>query len=248
MRNEIKEEIQAIADSLAGIGNENCYRVPDNYFEELADEVMDKIQLPTTQLPFTAPPAAYFEGLAGAILHKIKSDGIIVEADSEVTQELRELSPVMASINKKNVYTVPADYFTTFNVNIPKTTDRKGKMLTMPQPVRWMRYAAAAAVIGVVAISGIFLFRNNTNADNSTHITFTKDYHVPLSSISDDAIANYLKTSPAADMDLIPSAYDETMINAGNLTEQLLQDVSDSDIQDYLKENQQPGEKEIKGI
>lgn len=245
MRNEIKEEIQAIAASLAGIGNENSYRVPDNYFEDLADEIISKIQLPYTQTPLRSPAPAYFEGLAGTILNKIKSNGTIVEEDSDADKELMELSPLLARVRKVNVYTVPAYYFTNFKVAIP-AAEEKVKVLAMRQSLRWIQYAAAAAIAGIIAIGGIALFRSS-GTDGSTQAAFTTNYTSSLSSLSDDAITNYLKDSPA-DIDITPSVYDDSKINTGNLTEQLLHDISDADIQEYLKENQQAGEKDIKGI
>ena len=244
MRNDIIEELREIAAPLAHIGNENCYRVPDNYFEDFADEVMSKIQLPFTHLPLTPPAPAYFEGLAGAILNKIKSNGIIVEANNEVTAELTELSPLLAGIKKENVYTVPAHYFDNFKVAIPPAAE-KTKVVVMRPAVRWMRYAAAAAVVGIIAISGMFLFKNNDAGDIAA--TTTISYTAPLSSVSDAAITSYLKDSPA-NMDITLPAYDNNKINAGSLAEQLLHDVSDSDIKEYLQENQTPGEKDIKGI
>lgn len=245
MRNEIRNELKEIAVSLADIGNANCYRVPENYFEDFASEVMSKIQLPFTQMPFTPPAPAYFEGLAGAIMDKIKSNGTIVEANSEVDKELMAISPLVAGIKKVNVYTAPPHYFANFKVAIPAA--RKATVVAMRPAVRWMRYAVAAAVVGAVAISGMFLFKNDSITNSDARVTYTKDYTAPLSSVSDNAIASYLKNSPA-EMDITPSVYDDSKINAGSLAEQLLQDVSDSDIQEYLQENQQPGEKDIKGI
>lgn len=244
MRNDIRDELKEIAASIADIGNENCYRVPDNYFEDFADEVMSKIQLPFTQLPLTPPAPAYFEGLAGNILSKIKSNGTIVEEYNDVNEELTSLSPLLASIKKVNVYTVPTHYFANFKVAIPAAQEKK-PVISMHPPVRWIRYAAAAVVIGVVAISGIFLFKNDPTG-SSTAAMYPKDDSIILSSVSNDAIASYLKQSPA-NMD-ISAPLDENKINPGNLTEQLLQDVSAADIQEYLQENEQPGEKDIKGI
>src|SRR4051812_12196226 len=110
MNTEIRDELKEIAALLPNIENGNCYRVPDNYFEGFADEVMSKIHLPSTQLPYTTPAPTYFEGLAGTILNRIKSGGTIVEENNEVTRELTALSPLVASIKKVNVYTVPANY------------------------------------------------------------------------------------------------------------------------------------------
>jgi hypothetical protein len=246
MKTEIRNELKEIAASLANIGNENCYRVPDSYFEDFADEVLSKIHLPFTQLPLTAPTPAYFEGLAGTILNKIKGSGTIVEADNEAVRELAALSPLMASIRKANVYTVPANYFANFRVAIP-ATDKKAKVITMHRsPLHWVRYAAAAIVVGIIAVGGILLFRNNdTTGDNDTSIV--ESLRKPLATISEDAIVNYLQQSPA-ELDITPAVLDDNKINVGSFAEQLLNDVPDSAIQDYLQENEEPGEKDSKGI
>lgn len=243
MKTEIREELKEIATTLAGIGNANCYRVPDHYFDDFASEVLSKIQLPATQMPFTQPSPSYFEGLAGEIMSKIKSNGIIVEEKSEVEKELATISPLVAGIKKENVYTVPAHYFANFNVTIP-TPAQRTNVVGLHRPIRWMRYAAAAVVVGVVAVSGFFVFQSNNSAVENTPFAAVQK---TLSAVSNDAIANYLNEIPA-DIDITPASYDDTKINAGSLAEQLLNDISDSDIQKYLQENQQTGEKDIKGI
>jgi len=179
-------------------------------------------------------------------LNKIKSSGTIVETDSEVTMELKTLSPLLASIKKENVYTVPADYFANFRVATP-ATDKTGQVLALQRsPIRWMRYAAAAVVVGIIAIGGIFLLKNNTGGNDYTS-TIANTFSKPLSTISDDAIISYLKQSPA-DLDVTPAIFDDNKINVGSLEKQLLNDIPDSTIQEYLQENQEPGEKDIKGI
>ena len=245
MKTEIRNELREIAASLTNIGNANCYRVPDNYFEGFADEVLSKIHLPITQLPYAAPAPTYFEELADSVLNKIKGNGTIIEADNEVTKELTAISPFIASIKRVNVYTVPANYFATFKVAVP-VREIKAQLVPMHRsPARWMRYTAAAAIVGIVALGGVFLLRNNdiSNHGSSTVVNYKK----PLSTISDDVIANYLNQSPAQ-LDVVPTTYDDSQINAGNLAEQLLNDIPDSAIQDYLQENKQPGDEDIKGI
>src|SRR3954454_3283655 len=205
MKPEIRNELEEIAASLAYIGNENCYRVPENYFEDFANEVMNRIHLPFTQLPYTAPAPSYFEGLAGTILNKIKSNGTIVEPENEVTRELAAISPIVASIKKGNVYTVPADYFANFRVAIPAMGEKAKVVGLHRSSVHWTRYAAAV-VVGIIALSGIFILKNNnTIKDNDTSIV--QSLHKPLSTISDNAIASYLQQSPA-ELDITPAALD----------------------------------------
>jgi hypothetical protein len=159
--------------------------------------------------------------------------------------ELKTLSPLLASIKKENVYTVPADYFANFRVATP-ATDKTGQVLALQRsPIRWMRYAAAAVVVGIIAIGGIFLLKNNTG--NGYTSTIANTFSKPLSTISDDAIVSYLKQSPA-DLDVTPATFDDNKINIGSFAEQLLNDIPDSTIQEYLQENNEPGDKDIKGI
>ena len=63
----------------------------------------------------------------------------------------------------------------------------------------------------------------------------SKNYGTPLSKLSNDAIASYLQTEPE-DIDVLPPLYDNSKQNTISLTQDLLNNVSDNDIQQYLKE------------
>lgn len=57
-------------------------------------------------------PQGYFDGLAQAILNRIKTDSL------DATQEVETLSPLLAGLNKKMPFSVPDDYFTELSGNV----------------------------------------------------------------------------------------------------------------------------------
>lgn len=59
-------------------------------------------------------PEGYFDNFAASVFAKIKK-GVAISA----TDELRELSPVLASIKKEMPYSVPENYFSTLNNEMP---------------------------------------------------------------------------------------------------------------------------------
>ena len=136
MRDEIKREITEISAVVAAIGNNTFYKAPAGYFTDLADEILSKIQLPPTQMPFIEPEPFYFENLAATILANIKLKENAVPA-SEAARELRELSPLLAGIGKTNVYTVPEDYFSSLPINTAAIT-RPAKPIQLHKPVKWV--------------------------------------------------------------------------------------------------------------
>ena len=112
-RNEILNELRDVAPLTATLEKQNLYVVPAGYFEYLANEILQKIyQQSVTTTPVVSTykvPAGYFDGLAEGILQKIKAGN--VSSESEVQEELKQVAPVLNTIDKKNIYSVPADYF-----------------------------------------------------------------------------------------------------------------------------------------
>ena len=228
-------EPNELPDMLQGIRHINTYKVPPQYFDTLAEDILSKVNMPiTSAMPFSAPPENYFDGLAGSILQKIKS-----AAKSEVQQELEEIEPFLAGISRANPYTVPTGYFDTFQVSLT-TKEEKAPVIKMSRrPARWITYAAAAVITGVIATS-IVLF-----ADKDDTVSPSK-YTAALAKVSDNDLADYLDNA-STDIDVTPASNTNTT-NSTGLYQQLLNNVSDNDIQQYLNENNNSDEKNSKGI
>src|SRR5690606_25902048 len=83
----------------------------------------------------------YFDSLPGIVMSRIKA-----EAAESAEEEMQVISPLLAGLPKKPVYSVPEGYFE--NLEIP--------ILPRQAPVRrlhFWRYAAAAVVAGLIALA-----------------------------------------------------------------------------------------------
>lgn len=215
-----------LPDELVRIRHTNIYKTPDGYFTNLADEIMAKIHMPvSSKLPFSEPPANYFADLADTILHKIKRE------QTEVEKELHQIEPLLTSIPKTNVYSVPQGYFDNFTVAIPEAK-KPARIIRMRRSSKWFTSAAAAVVTGIIAVSIIFSAKDNSTDD----ILKLNNYYQTLSKVSDKEISNYLLTTSSEPDATLNALDDNNPSNDGNM-KSLLHNVSDNELHDYLIEN-----------
>ena len=113
-RETILNELNELSRVLAEINPLATYEVPEGYFEELPEKMLNLVRekeegsLVLTEAkhnPYNVPQG-YFDQLAETILKKVKA----TEAGSP-EEEMETLSPILSKLNKKVPYTVPAGYF-----------------------------------------------------------------------------------------------------------------------------------------
>jgi len=253
---EIWNELKEISPVISAIGNKNVFLTPVNYFENLADLILERIKtgrnlsgiqgleqglLPQDQLNtrdlFTVPDG-YFEGFAGKLMARIHA----TEQDMSPSGELAILSPLLNSMDRKMPYTLPAGYFaglagqvitaslateplpvidadqpllnlglenknpyqvpegyfdglaaTILNrVKVPAVA----KLVSFPKQARWLRYAAAAVVIGVISTAGLLFFNKQVTLKQIDPLQ-------SLSQVSEQEMMNYLEnqSSPSVSLD-----------------------------------------------
>lgn len=74
-----------------------------------------------------------------------------MENRKDIAQELEEIAPLLNSISKKPVQTVPAGYFEQLNIQIP---GNQAPVVSMKKATNWYRLAAAAVVTGILVLGG----------------------------------------------------------------------------------------------
>ncbi len=245
-RTTIINELKEISPLLADLPLLNPYSVPYLYFERLPEKVMGSLlaqqnpenslessmggtsTVPLPSLPPKQPfevPQGYFEGLAGSIMEKIHS----MPAD-DAMKETSSLSPLLASLPKTKAYSVPAGYFESLPGRVIKNLDKQAapenaRVIKMPFARRMIRYAAAAAITGLVALSVFFLTRQK----NSTQTAGTSIDNVPLQELE-----NYI--SGSMDTDETTVDYANSDLSANDIRE-FIGDISDEALQQYLSQN-----------
>jgi hypothetical protein len=76
-----------------------------NTIQDELNELNSGLNPPSDNSPYSVPEG-YFEGLASSVLAKIKR-----EMPISATEEIAQLSPMLAGISKKLPYSVPENYF-----------------------------------------------------------------------------------------------------------------------------------------
>ncbi|MCP9750519.1 hypothetical protein [Ferruginibacter sp. HRS2-29] len=240
---EISAELLSLSPTLAAIPNTNVFSVPDNYFNELPANVLQLLQ-PDQPLSFSkaatpamSVPEGYFDGLASSILNKIKS-----QAEETVVEEISSLSPAIAAIGKRNVFTVPEGYFDGISSEALKNIAPQAKVVQLKANNRIIRYMAAAVVAGVIGLSIFNLAGNKSQGKvngyeaelmaEANTILKNKTFDKELNSLSDKDIEQYLTDNGEnVDAALVAS----TVVDDTNLPSAEEYIIDDNTLDNFLK-------------
>lgn len=240
----ILKELQELNSSLQGAGKESLYHLPAGYFADLPGRILLRIHTMeagmaeetavlsplvneiSRRMPYTVPEG-YFNGLD----KKLEQ---IMAGKNELNpgEELQELSPLLAGLKDKTTYRVPEGYF--------KNEPGIAAPVVEPQPAArvvpitgrtWFRFAAAAVIIGFVATIGFFMLRKDATNMESTEKSFAW-VKQSMKKVSTDDITEFVELAGAGAVDVVKTTARDAIIN------DLLKDVSDKEIQQFLNETQ----------
>ena len=239
-RNTILKELADLGSGLADHDPQNIYEVPAGYFEGLADQILNRIKaLEATnskeELSYLSPllsnvskegpysvPAGFFQNLTEDVLTKISEH----EDYQTSVEEIESLSPLLSSLKNKKTYSIPAGYFEKLETGVEK---KETKVISITNR-RWYRLALAAAVIGIVAISGLAIFKSkqvDPNKNPQAWIEKNVDKKV-----SKDKIDEFVKL---AEDESINVASEKDDVKLGEIKE-LMKDVPEKEIEDFLND------------
>jgi len=239
-KDNISEELKELAPAVANIGRNNPYTVPMGYFASFAGEIMNHIKTGEIEpaLKTYNVPAGYFDGLAVSILQKIRLQDA-KDKTSEVYRELSEIAPLLNTISKANLFQVADGYFEKLETVVIPGEKAPAKVVSLGSNLRkWITYAAAASVLFIVfATSYLYVNMHSGSIEKSPSIEQS------IASLNENEIMDYLIDEDITQGDYFPASIEqETEIH------NLLKNTSDEEIQGYLNEAEDPGEKNIKGI
>ncbi len=237
-REDILSELSELQSSIGAAGHPG-YQVPEGYFDGFAADLMNRIRAieaanPGEELETLSPllksipkktpytvPDDYFTSLSENL---IKAGGVESDTTGEET-----ISPVLRGLKHKTTYTVTAGYFEDLPARIlqsVKHSDREAKVVSINSNRKWLRYAAAAVVIAFVSLMGLFMFdKNQVDPETKSFVWVEKN----LKKVSTNDISRFVELATSEKPDLANTDNRDDIKN-------LLQDVSDKEIQDFLTE------------
>lgn len=184
--------------------------------------------------PYQVPPG-YFDGLPERILLRIKA-----EQAYSPKEELELLSPLLGSIGKRTPFTVPAGYFDNLQPQTGAAPSESAKVIRPFFSKKILRYAAAAAMAGIIAASAWFF--NDKTGDRPAPQAMTKVNEpaaenplasVQLQSFSDTEMSAFLESR-----EFVP-AYATSPVSADIKDEDMnlmLANISDKELENYLSQ------------
>lgn len=232
---EILTELQTIAPFLANMEKVNVFDVPDGYFNQLPERISTVAFLSQDEKnSFQSVPDGYFDSLSSKILSRIK------ESTQTAEEEIKELSPALHYLKAENVFSVPENYFDDLSDRITEKIGpgAQAKVVSINTAKKWWKYAAAAVVAGIIAITSVTFYNNDGSGSNEpAYIKLSAQYKTPsdlqegIASLSADDIAKYLeKNTTVFDYD--------SLINNTDTKELPAPDdylIDENTLNDYLK-------------
>jgi hypothetical protein len=230
---------------LAGLDRQAGPGVPEGYFEDFPvrmlglarareldsvagelDRISPLLGLMNKEIPFTVPEG-YFAELSDSLMG---SQGV-----SAIEQELEKGSDLLAGLRNAETYQPPEKYFEELpGLLLGRARETKSPARVVPLHRRkpnWLRYGVAASLAGIV-LTGSLLWFNPPASRNSSGAPVAN-----LSAVSDQEIQNYLDSENVPLGDVNTLAMGDPNENEGK---DLLGDVSDEELQQYLNEYVSP--------
>jgi hypothetical protein len=240
-RSAILNELHGLGSTLADISPQNIYEVPDDYFEGLANQVLNRIKALeasnakeelevlspalndiSKEMPFVVP-AGYFENLSEKMMQGIREHADYLTSDEEIAS----LSPLLSSISKQPPYKVPAGYFENLNTGIGKK--EQPKIISIASR-KWYRLAAVAVLVGFITISGILLFSKGVDPNKNPQAWVKKNVEKKVSRQQLDEFVILAKED-----ENLNDLNDNDVVKSEEI-KALMKDVPEKEIQEFLNE------------
>ena len=240
------EELNHLSPLLKSISRNTSYSAPAGYFDSLSEQVLNRIKAleagnVAEELSYLSPllngiskkstftvPDGYFDNLEQTMRLPIQSD---INGET-AAEELASLSPLLGGLKKEMPYSVPQGYFEELNKPANTKIVKPAAKVVSISKHKWVRYAAAAVITGVLVTAG-FLFLNNEKIDPSE-----KSYAWVKKSVKKVSTDDIDKFVQLADEALPVIASVDVAADAKIEIKELIKDISDTEIQDFLEETQ----------
>jgi hypothetical protein len=231
----IQEELQELNSSLVTLPAPADYTVPEGYFAGLAAEILTRIKAeeahtPAAELEVLSPLLA---GIHKRQVYSVPEDyfaeldpSFAFLTDEDAKEEMAQLSPLLDGLSRKSPFSLPDGYLD-LPVTIPAEEKQIAPVVAM-RPRRWRGLAIAASIAAVIALSASIWVKQHRSApgtDNQSYAWVEKN----MKKVSTDDISKFVDLTTPAAQDLVTGGQSDDIKG-------LLKNVSDKEIQDFLKD------------
>ena len=246
----ILQELRELNSTLANVTVQNVYTVPVGYFDGLATQVLNRIKAMeatnsveelgylspmlsgiSKQMPYVVP-AGYFNGLEERMLQAVHV------SNQTAKEEIETLSPLLSGLKKEmsarpghsdGPYSIPQGYFESLTEKIVADEKKPAMKVISLISRKWFRYAAAAVVIGIIAMTGfLFLGGGEKEPGGKALSKFTRD----IKKMDDNQKDNLIDFIDAG------MSGDETALVKSDEVKNLLQGISDEELKDFQEQSE----------
>jgi hypothetical protein len=235
-RNTINDELNDLNSPLSAGSGQTPYSVPEGYFDGLASSLLAKIkgQVPVSAAEEIAQLSPLLAGISKKLPFSVPGDYFQenIEGLKAFTSENEE-SLVLSFVSKEMPYEVPSGYFANVpEVVLEKVAPKQAKVVHLGAR-KWMRYAVAAMITGIMAVSGIYYFNSRSHKPGTDPV-------VAVQKASMQELDDFIKTTAVSD--------GKSQVTAKNTTpkadgKKIFAGVSDKELNDFLA--QMPADDEL---
>ena len=136
-------------------------------------------------------------------------------------------------MQKKNPFSVPDGYFSTFEEQLKKSTlpveiPEPAKVIRMSVTRQVWKLSVAAMIAGIIGITAWFFYQQNASVVSPSIVNVKSE----LPKVSEEEMNDFLLSVPE-----MPATETPQVAGLENLViEDMLKDVQDGELQDYIKE------------
>ncbi|MDP1842332.1 MAG: hypothetical protein Q8K64_02840 [Sediminibacterium sp.] len=145
-----------------------------------------------------------------------------------IEDELGSIAPLLNSIDRTPVQHLPEGYFEQLIVPIPQS---EAPIIKMEPRFKWMRYAAAAVVAGIL-VTGAFIYTNSSNTPFEYEQYSKMDFTAEMGQVTDEDIQIYLSAATG----LTGAGHQAISDELDMPVETKLEQISDEDLLKYLSD------------
>ena len=229
-KNYIYKDLKEISPFMLQLKKTNVYYIPSSYFNDLSPEIIKKINLAKELLhnlslitPFQIP-SNYFENLSKAIFKKLYVKDKQLD---EVFEETEAIAPLLNTISKKTLYSIPQDFFEKSQMPHIESKKQEAKVVSI---YNWPKIFKISAAVIILSFSIKLLTIPEKSSVSSVALNNARK---KVKNLSKQEIIRFLKFNVPAEN--ITSAAKHKFKNE-NAIKSSLKEVSDKEIQQYLIE------------